>query len=230
MAEPLIEARALRKVYRQGKLEVEALRSVDLVIERGEFTVLAGPSGSGKTTLLNLVGALDVPTGGVLKVAGRDLGALTTRERAHFRRDQIGFVFQAYNLLPVLSALENAELVLQLQGHPANECRARGEQMLRSVGLGDLMRRRPAELSGGQQQRVAVARAMAPVPSLILADEPTANLDSRTGEALLDQMVELNRVHGISFLFSSHDTKVIDRARRVVHLADGQVMSAGLAA
>lgn len=230
MAEPLIEARALFKVYRQGKLEVEALRSVDLVIERGEFTVLAGPSGSGKTTLLNLVGALDVPSGGVLEVAGHDLGALTARERARFRRDQIGFVFQAYNLLPVLTALENAELVLQLQGRRADESRARAEQMLRAVGLGDLMGRRPAELSGGQQQRVAVARAMAPVPSLILADEPTANLDSRTGEALLDQMVELNRVHGITFLFSSHDTKVIDRARRVVQLADGQVISSGLAA
>jgi putative ABC transport system ATP-binding protein len=230
MAEPLIETRALRKVYRQGKLEVEALRSIDLVIERGEFTVLAGPSGSGKSTLLNLVGALDAPSGGVLKVAGRDLGALTARERAHFRRDQIGFVFQAYNLLPVLSALENAELVLQLQGRPANECRERAERLLRAVGLGDLMRRLPAELSGGQQQRVAVARAMAPVPSLVLADEPTANLDSRTGEALLDQMVELNRVHGITFLFSSHDTKVIDRARRVVHLTDGQVTSAGMAA
>jgi putative ABC transport system ATP-binding protein len=230
MSELLIEARSLCKIYRQGKLEVAALRSVDLAIERGEFTVLAGPSGSGKTTLLNLIGALDAPTSGILRVDGSDLGALSARERARFRRTRLGFIFQAYNLLPVLSALENAELVLELQGRPRAECRTRAEEMLRVVGLGELVGRRPAELSGGQQQRVAVARAIAPAPSLILADEPTANLDSHTGEALLDEMLELNRNHGVTFLFSSHDQRVIERARRVIHLADGQVASSGLAA
>jgi putative ABC transport system ATP-binding protein len=219
----VLEARDLRKVYRQGKVDVEALRGVDLTIERGEFTVLAGPSGSGKTTLLNLVGALDRPTDGSLRVGGHDLMRMRPAELARFRRTEVGFVFQAYNLLPVLSALENAELVLELQGKGRAECHDRAAEMLRAVGLGDLMGRRPAELSGGQQQRVAVARAIAASPKLVLADEPTANLDSRNGEALLDRMAELNRDHGVTFLFSSHDPRVIERARRVIYLVDGLI-------
>jgi putative ABC transport system ATP-binding protein len=219
----VLEARGLKKTYRQGKVDVEALRGIDLTLESGEFTVLAGPSGSGKTTLLNLVGALDRPTAGTLRVGGHDLERMRPAELARFRRNEVGFVFQAYNLLPVLSALENAELVLELQGKPRTECHDRAAEMLRAVGLGDLLGRRPAELSGGQQQRVAVARAIAAAPKLVLADEPTANLDSRTGEALLDLMAELNRDHGVTFLFSSHDPKVIERARRVVYLVDGRI-------
>jgi len=219
----VLEARGLRKTYTQGKVEVEALRGIDLVVARGEFTVLAGPSGSGKTTLLNLIGALDRPSGGELRVGGHDLSRMRAAALARFRRTDVGFVFQAYNLLPVLSALENAELVLELQGRSRAECHDRAAAMLRAVGLGDLMARRPSELSGGQQQRVAVARAIAASPKLVLADEPTANLDSRTGEALLDRMAELNRDHGVTFLFSSHDPKVIERALRVVYLVDGRV-------
>ena len=221
----LLEIRDVWKTYRQGRVEVDALRGVSLQVGQGEFTVLAGPSGSGKTTLLNLVGALDTPSRGSIRVGEHALGSMSASERARFRKHEIGFVFQAYNLLPVLSALENAALVLELQGRPQAECRARAQSMLRAVGLGEMMDRRPAELSGGQQQRVAVARAIAASPQLVLADEPTANLDSKTGEALLDQMLELNAEHGVTFVFSSHDPKVIDRARRVVTLVDGQLHS-----
>ncbi len=219
----VLVARDLRKVYRQGKVDVVALAGIDLTVEEGEFTVLAGPSGSGKTTLLNLIGALDRPTSGSLRVGGHDLERMSPAALARFRRTEIGFVFQAYNLLPVLSALENAELVLELQGKGRAECHDRAAEMLRAVGLGDLMGRRPAELSGGQQQRVAVARAIAASPRLVLADEPTANLDSHTGEALLDQMAALNRDKRVTFLFSSHDPKVIERARRVIYLVDGRI-------
>ncbi len=219
-----VEATGLVKTYHQGQLEVRALAGVDLRLEAGEFAVLAGPSGSGKTTLLNLIGALDHPTAGQVRVAGQDLGAMSRAELARMRRDHIGFVFQAYNLLPVLSALENAELVLELQGVPRAECRQRATDMLRSVGLGDMLGRRPGELSGGQQQRVAVARAIASARTLVLADEPTANLDSKTAESLLDIMVELNQSHGLTFLFSSHDPRVVKRARRVVHLEDGRIV------
>ena len=221
--ESVLEARGLRKVYRQGKVEVEALRGVDFTVRKGEFTVLAGPSGSGKTTLLNLIGALDRPTEGALRVGDHDLMTMSPAALARFRRNEVGFVFQAYNLLPVLSALENAELVLELQGKSRAECHDKAAAMLKELGLGDLMGRRPSELSGGQQQRVAVARAIAASPKLVLADEPTANLDSHTGESLLDHMVELNRNSGVTFLFSSHDPKVIARARRVVYLVDGRI-------
>jgi putative ABC transport system ATP-binding protein len=221
---PAVETRGLEKTYRQGALDVRALAGVDLRLDAGDFAVLAGPSGSGKTTLLNLIGALARPTAGHVLVGGHDLSSLSGAELARLRRDHIGFVFQAYNLLPVLSALENAELVLELQGVEHAECRTRAETVLRSVGLGDLFGRRPSELSGGQQQRVAVARAIASARTLVLADEPTANLDSKSAESLLDVMVELNREHRLTFLFSSHDPRVIARARRVIHLEDGRVV------
>lgn len=220
---PAVEASNLTKVYRQGHVDVPALNGIDLTIEPGEFTALAGPSGSGKTTLLNLVGALDRPSGGTIRVGGRDLGQMSSSELARLRREDIGFVFQAYNLLPVLSAIENAELVLELQGLPHSECRERAESVLRSVGLGELTSRRPGELSGGQQQRVAVARAIAAARTLVLADEPTANLDSKTAESLLDLMLELNASHRLTFLFSTHDPRVVARARRVIHLEDGRI-------
>ncbi len=220
---PAVEASNLSKIYRQGQVEALALDGIDLLIRPGEFTALAGPSGSGKTTLLNLIGALDRPTGGTIRVGGRDLGKMSAGELARLRREDIGFVFQAYNLLPVLSALENAELVLELQGLPRSQCRERAEGVLRSVGLGKLTQRRPGELSGGQQQRVAVARAIAAARTLVLADEPTANLDSKTAEALLDLMLELNATHRLTFLFSTHDPRVVARARRVVHLEDGRI-------
>ncbi len=221
---PAVEAEKLEKVYKQGHVEVHALGGVDLLVEPGEFTVLAGPSGSGKTTLLNLIGALDRPTQGNIKVGGQDLSKMSGSELARMRRDHIGFVFQAYNLLPVLSALENAELVLELQGMPRSECRKKAVEMLEAVGLGDMLHRRPGELSGGQQQRVAVARAIAAARTLVLADEPTANLDSKAAESLLDIMQELNESHHLTFLFSTHDPRVMARARRVVHLEDGRIV------
>jgi putative ABC transport system ATP-binding protein len=225
MSDLVVDAHQLTKTYKQGKLEVPALRGVDLQVSAGELVVLAGPSGSGKTTLLNLIGALDTPSGGTLLVDGKDLAKLNRTELARLRRDRVGFVFQAYNLLPVLTALENTELVLMLRGLGTTERRTKAAQMLSAVGLSKMMDRRPSELSGGQQQRVAVARAIAASPRLVLADEPTANLDSKTAEALLDVMVELNTQHQITFLFSSHDARVIDRARRVVYLEDGRIVS-----
>lgn len=229
MSDPklVVDARHLTKTYKQGKLEVHALRGVSLEVTPGEFVVLAGPSGSGKTTLLNLIGALDKPTSGELFVDGSNLETMTRAELARLRRDRVGFVFQAYNLLPVLTALENTELVLMLRGISASERRQRASQMLSVVGLSTMMDRRPNELSGGQQQRVAVARAIAAAPSLILADEPTANLDSKTAESLLDLMTELNTTRGMTFLFSSHDPRVIGRARRIVYLEDGQITTNG---
>jgi len=221
----IVEVRNLTRTYKQGSLEVEALRGVDLDIEPGEFTVLMGPSGSGKTTLLNQIGALDLPDGGSVKVEGRELAGMSKGELAKLRLDRLGFVFQAYNLVPVLSAYENAEFVLLLQGVPAAERRTRVMALLDEVGLEGMEDRRPTELSGGQQQRVAVARAIAANPALVLADEPTANLDSATSEELLDTMEALNRERGITFLFATHDPRVKDRARRVVTLVDGKVQS-----
>ncbi len=225
MSEHTVELRDVRKIYHQGKYEVHALDGVDLTIDAGEFTVLAGPSGSGKTTLLNLVGALDVPTSGQVLVEGRDLGALGGHGLSEMRLRRIGFVFQSYNLIPVLSAYENAEYVLLLQNVAATERKKRVTELLKAVGLEGLEHRRPAELSGGQQQRVAVARALAGQPALVLADEPTANLDSKTGAALMDLMHELCRDRGVTFLFSSHDPMVIDRAERLIRLEDGRVVS-----
>jgi putative ABC transport system ATP-binding protein len=225
MSDLVVDARQLAKTYKQGKLEVQALRGVDLQVSAGEFVVLAGPSGSGKTTLLNLIGALDQPTAGTLFVDGKNLERMSRSELARLRRDRVGFVFQSYNLLPVLTAAENTELVLMLRGMSAADRRARASQMLTAVGLATMMERRPSELSGGQQQRVAVARAIAASPRLVLADEPTANLDSRTAGSLLDLMAELNEEHHITFLFSSHDARVIERAHRVVYLEDGRIAS-----
>jgi len=211
------------KIYYQGDLEIHALRGLNLEIAEGEFTAVYGPSGSGKTTALNIIGGLDVPTSGRVIVGGQDLGDLNRKQLSHLRRDRIGFVFQAYNLLPVLSAYENAELVMSVQGVPEEKRRQRVMQLLADVGLEGMEHRRPAELSGGQQQRVAIARAIASNPSVVLADEPTANLDSETASGLLDIMESLNRERDVTFLFSTHDPKVMERARRLVRLVDGQV-------
>ena len=219
----VIRIRGLTKTYRQGELEVHALRGVDLDVADGELTALAGPSGSGKTTLLNLIGALDHPTGGTIEVAGLDIRGLGKGDAADFRLANVGFIFQAYNLVPVLTAYENAEFTLLLRGVDASERAAVVKPLLERVGLGDMMHRKPHELSGGQQQRVAIVRALATQPRLVLADEPTANLDSATSEALLDLMAGLNAELGTTFLFSTHDPVVIDRARRVVELRDGRV-------
>ncbi len=218
-----IHVHSVTKVYHQGDLEVHALRGVDLDIGEGEFTALAGPSGSGKTTLLNIIGALDAPTTGHVEVAGRNVAELGKGEAADFRLHTVGFIFQAYNLVPVLTAYENAEFTLLLRGVDAADRRSIVEPLLERVGLGDMMDRKPHELSGGQQQRVAVVRALATHPSIVLADEPTANLDSATSAGLLDMMLELNHEMGITFLFSTHDTTVIERARRVVELLDGRI-------
>jgi len=218
----LVQARQVWKVYRTGKVEVPALRGVDLDIRRGDFMAVVGPSGSGKTTLLNLVGALDVATEGSLKVFGRDVSGLSKRERAYMRLHSLGFVFQAYNLVPVLSALENVEFVLELQGMGRERSR-RAREVLEQLGLADLADRRPNELSGGQQQRVAVARAVASSPRLVLADEPTANLDGENAEVLLRMMEDLNAHQAITFVFSTHDPRVVAHARRVVTLEDGRV-------
>jgi len=226
----IVRGRGLEKIYRQGQVDVPALRGVDLTLDAGEFAVLAGPSGSGKTTLLNLVGALDVPTRGTLEVDGLDLSKLSGRELAELRLRRIGFVFQAYNLIPVLTAYENAEFVLLLQGVDPARRKARVMELLDAVGLAGMAGRRPSQLSGGQQQRVAVARAMAPEPALVLADEPTANLDSVAGTGLIEMMERLNKERGVTFLFSSHDTKVIQRARRVLKLEDGRVLDDGRSA
>ena len=220
---PIVEVENVTKVYRQGELEVRALRGLSLRIDAGEFTAICGPSGSGKTTLLNLIGALDRPSSGIVRLEGRDLGPLSRRELSHLRRDRIGFVFQAYNLMPVLTAYENAEMVLALQGMDEAERRTRVSGLLADVGLAGLDDRRPDQLSGGQQQRVAIARAIASNPAVVLADEPTANVDSETAEMLLDIMEELNRDRAVTFIFSTHDPRVMERARRIVRLVDGRI-------
>lgn len=222
---PIAELRDVTKVYRQGALEVHALRGLNLSIERAEFSAVCGPSGSGKTTALNIMGALDKPTSGEVLLEGTDLAKLSRRVLSHLRRDRIGFVFQAYNLMPVLTAFENAEIVLSLQGVVPEERRERVMGLLADVGLEGLEDRRPDELSGGQQQRVAIARAIAGNPAIVLADEPTANVDSENAEHLLDIMEALNRDRGVTFLFSTHDPRVMERARRVVRIVDGKVES-----
>ncbi len=221
----VIEAQNLTRVFGETVVPVRAVDNLDLTIEKGEFTAIVGPSGSGKTTLLNMLGGLDRPTEGTVKINGTDLYALKDSERTRFRLNQIGFVFQAYNLIPVLSAFENAEFTLLLQGRPAKERIERATALLKRVGLEDRMSNRPGELSGGQQQRVAVVRALATNPSFILADEPTANLDSASTANLLDIMAELNQEEGMTFVFATHDQRVIDRARRVVTIEDGRVAS-----
>lgn len=225
MTEWVVELKGVRKTYRTGPIEVPALRGVSLQIAPGEFVATAGPSGSGKTTLLNIIGGLDGADAGEVWVAGQNLQLLSSGELAHLRLQRIGFVFQTYNLLPVLTALENAEFTLLLQGVPAHERREKVEKLFFEIGLAGLEGRLPSELSGGQQQRVAVARAMVTEPALILADEPTANLDSATAVSLLDVMEHLNRATGTTFIFSTHDPQVMERAHRVIRLRDGQIAS-----
>jgi putative ABC transport system ATP-binding protein len=220
-----VELKGVRKTYRTGPIEVPALRGISLQVAPGEFVATAGPSGSGKTTLLNIIGGLDRADAGEVWVAGQELQRLSSGELAHLRLRRIGFVFQTYNLLPVLTALENAEFTLLLQGMPARQRRARVEKLFSEIGLSGLEDRRPAELSGGQQQRVAVARAMVTEPALILADEPTANLDSAAAIALLDVMEHLNRATGTTFIFSTHDPQVMERAHRMIRVQDGQIAS-----
>jgi putative ABC transport system ATP-binding protein len=221
----LIEIKNASKIYKTGTIETIALNQVSLQIAAQEFTVLAGPSGSGKTTLLNLMGGLDQPTHGEVYFDGHPMHTLKQKELTQIRLTKIGFVFQAYNLIPVLTALENVEYIMLLQKRDAKERRAKALQILEEVGLKDYVHRRPTEMSGGQQQRVAVARAIVSEPKLILADEPTANLDSTTANKLLDLMQHMNEKHGITFVFSTHDQKIIDRAKRIVRLEDGKIVS-----
>jgi len=221
----LVRAEDVTKTFETGKLEVRALRGITLDIAAGEFLALVGPSGSGKTTLLNLIGALDRPTSGKLTVLGRDLAGMGKSERAQLRLTSLGFVFQAYNLVPVLTARENVEFVLELQGMASRERRDRSGAVLDELGLGELRNRRPREMSGGQQQRVAVARAVAARPKLVLADEPTANLDTENAQMLMGMMRRLRDDQGMTFLFSTHDHRVVDHATRVVTLRDGTVAS-----
>ena len=223
MSTPVVELSGVTRVYKQGRLEVNALNGLDLRVDAGEFLAISGPSGSGKTTALNIIGALDLPTTGTVKLEGTDLSTLSKKKLSHLRRDRIGFVFQAYNLLPVLTAFENAESVLSLQGAPEAERRETVMKLLAELGLEGMEHRRPDELSGGQQQRVAIARAIASNPAIVLADEPTANLDSASSENLLQLMGKLNQERGITFLFSTHDPLVMAHAKRNVRLVDGRV-------
>jgi putative ABC transport system ATP-binding protein len=220
--ETIIDLRGVKKVYRTGEVEAPALRDVDFKIMGGEFTAVVGPSGSGKTTLLNLIGALDTATAGSIRVLGQDMSDMSRRQRADLRLHSLGFVFQAYNLIPVLTAQENVEFVLELQGMGA-ERKGRAREILSELGLEELAGRRPLQLSGGQQQRVAVARAVASRPRLVLADEPTANLDGENAELLMNMMRKLRDQQGMTFLFSTHDPRVVAHAHRVVTLVDGNV-------
>ena len=213
------------KIFEQEAEEVRAVRDVTLTFAPGEFTALAGPSGSGKTTLLNLIGGLTRPTRGRIWVTGQDVSQMSSQEVAQFRLENVGFVFQAYNLLPVLTALENAEFPMLLRGVPANERARRVGELFERTGMAGLEDRRPGKLSGGQQQRVAVVRAVAGNPALVLADEPTANLDTAASEALLDMMLELNQELGVTFVFATHDGYVMERSRRVVRMVDGAIDS-----
>jgi putative ABC transport system ATP-binding protein len=220
-----VELKDVTKTYRMGSIEIPALRGVSLQVAPGEFLAIAGPSGCGKTTLLNIIGGLDRADAGEVLVEGKNLQLLSPGELADLRLRRLGFVFQAYNLLPVLTALENSEFTLLLQGVPTKQRKERVRKLFSEIGLAGLEDRRPGALSGGQQQRVAVARAMVTEPALILADEPTANLDSVTATALLEVMEQLNRAHGTTFVYATHDPQVMDRARRLVRLRDGQITS-----
>jgi putative ABC transport system ATP-binding protein len=221
----IIKTENLNRNYQQGSVTVHALQDVNLEIQRGDFAVLAGPSGSGKTTLLNMLGALDKPSSGKVWLDEHEITELSRRQQSQLRRDHIGFVFQFYNLIPVLTAFENAEFVLLLQGVDHSVRKEKVTELLRKVGLEGLEKRKPHELSGGQQQRVAIARALASDPAVILADEPSANLDSATEEGLLDLMEGLNQELGTTFLFSSHDPDVIKRAKRLIKMHDGSIVS-----
>lgn len=224
MTSTIVQLNHLNKHYQQGEITVRAVDDVTLTINSGEFAALCGPSGSGKTSILNLIGGLDVPTSGEVWLEGVDLAQLSSSELAEVRQKRIGFVFQSYNLIPVMTAYENAAFVLDLQGVAKQQKHQRVMQVLAEVGLAGLENRRPDQMSGGQQQRVAIARAIVTRPAIVLADEPTANVDSHTAESLLDLMQNLNRDWGITFLFSTHDQHVIDRAERIIRLQDGQIV------
>ncbi len=221
----IIETHKLTKTYDEGPVPVHAVQGVDLQIEKGEFTAIIGPSGSGKTTLLNMIGGLDTPSSGELIVNGTDISQLNQNQMIDFRLRNIGFVFQAYNLIPVLTAKENVEFIMLMQKKSQKERDERTMTLLEAVGLEDQINKRPNEMSGGQQQRVAVARALASKPGFVLADEPTANLDSKSTSNLLDIMERLNKEENMTFIFSTHDQRVIDRARRVFTLEDGIIVS-----
>jgi len=221
----IIEVKNLNKIYKEGEIEVHAVRGIDLSFEQGEFTAIVGPSGSGKTTVLNMLGGLDEASEGSIFVDGTDLKTLKGSKLIDFRMRNIGFVFQAYNLIPVLTAKENVEFIMHLQGKSKTERDKRAIELLQAVGLGDRINSRPNKLSGGQQQRVAVARALASKPKFILADEPTANLDSESTANLLDIMEKLNKEENITFIFSTHDSRVVAKARRVITLEDGKIVS-----
>jgi putative ABC transport system ATP-binding protein len=221
----VIETTKLFKTYHQGDIEVNALNNVSINFQQGEFTAIVGPSGSGKTTFLNSIGGLDTPSSGKVVINNTDITNLKSNELIDFRLRNIGFVFQAYNLIPVLTAKENVEFIMLMQGDSASARKTRAEELLSAVGLTDQINRRPGQLSGGQQQRVAVARALASKPQFVLADEPTANLDSTSTSNLLDIMHRLNKEENMTFIFSTHDQRVIDRAKRIITLEDGKVLS-----
>jgi putative ABC transport system ATP-binding protein len=221
----IIEIKNLHKVYTDNSVSVNALNGINLEFEEGEFSAIVGPSGSGKTTLLNIIGGLDNATEGNVIIENVAINELSPRKLTDFRMKNIGFVFQAYNLIPVLTAGENVEFIMQLQGKSKPERDSRVNELMKAVGLGEMIKRRPSKLSGGQQQRVAVARALASKPKFVLADEPTANLDSKSTENLLEIMEQLNKEENITFIFSTHDARLVNKARRVITLEDGKIVS-----
>lgn len=223
---PLLELKEVKKIYQQGKIEVPALRGIDLIVEEGEFTTIFGPSGSGKTTLLNMIGCLDTPTYGEIFLNGKKISDLTKKELALTRRYNIGFIFQSYNLIPVLTAYENVEFAIRLIGKLSEKkIREKVLKMLEEVGLKGKENRKPGELSGGEKQRVAIARALVKQPKIVLADEPTANLDSETAQDVIKNMVKMNQELGTTFIFSTHDPKIMEHARRYINLRDGLISS-----
>ena len=221
----VIKINNITKTFTETEVPVHAVNGIDLIFEKGEFAAIVGPSGSGKTTLLNMIGGLEKPTSGSVEVHGQDISELSSSKLIDFRLNNIGFVFQAYNLIPVLTAKENVEFIMQLQNWDKTKMNERTFAILESVGLGNRVNSKPNQLSGGQQQRVAVARALASKPQFILADEPTANLDSKSTTQLLDIMEKLNKEENITFIFSTHDQRVVDKARRVIKVDDGKVVS-----
>ncbi|MBD80592.1 MAG: macrolide ABC transporter ATP-binding protein [Crocinitomicaceae bacterium] len=220
----IIKISDLKKTYNETTIPVHAVNGIDLEFEEGEFAALVGPSGCGKTTFLNMLGGLEQATGGSVEIAGTDLSNLKPAELTEFRLKNIGFVFQAYNLIPVLNAKENIEFIMQLQGHSGVDSEARVDELIEILGIADQKLKRPSEMSGGQQQRVAVARALASKPKFVLADEPTANLDSHSTETLLDLMKKLNEKENTTFIFATHDERVMRKARRIIHMEDGKVL------
>lgn len=220
----VIEIKDLVKIYNSSEVQVKAVNGITINFEEGEFTAVVGPSGSGKTTFLNMLGGLDRPTSGSVKIGGTDIWDLSSRKLIDFRMNNIGFVFQSYNLIPVLTAGENVEFIMHLQGRPKKERENRTKELLEAVGIGDRIKSRPSKLSGGQQQRVAVARAIASKPEFILADEPTANLDSHATSELLELMSQMNKKYNTTFIFATHDQRVMDKARRIITIEDGKIL------